>query len=303
MFKEDLTVKAYLSYKHTCENLISKSKDNIYKDNCMLTLNKVNLSHQEAKEFFIDNFYYNIESVFSNHGIMTGYYEPEVKAYKYKKKNTYPIYKIDRQKYGDTVFKHSRNKINKGILNNKELEIAWVENEIEAFFLHIQGSGRLRFPDDNVIRIKYSGSNEKTYTAIGKILIDKKKIKKDNISMFTIKKWLYENPEKAREIMEKNERYIYFEEYTGEIIGSAGIKLEPMISVAVDRYYYDLGDILLITEIDSKKSFLGIAHDTGTAIKGKNRIDLFTGFGENAEKLAAGLNKKITVHKLQPLFY
>ena len=103
--------------------------------------------------------------------------------------------------------------------------------------------------------------------------------------------------------MEKNERYIYFEEYRGEVKGSAGIKLEPMVSVAVDRDYYNLGDILLITEVDTKKSFLGIAHDTGVAIKGKNRIDLFTGFGKNAEKLAAGLNKKIIVHKLNPLFY
>ena len=292
-----------MSYKYTCENYIIKKKYNINKNNCLLTLNKKNSSPQDVKNFFIDNYDYNKKYSYSDHGIMTGYYEPEVKAYKYKRKNLYPIYKINTKKFGNTIFKSSRNKINKGIFNNKGLEIAWVENEIEAFFLHIQGSGRLRFPDDKVIRIKYSGSNEKPYTAIGKILIDQKKIEKENISMFTIKEWLYKNPEKSRELMEKNERYIYFEEYSGEVEGSAGIKLEPMVSVAVDRDYYNLGDILLITEVESKKSFLGIAHDTGAAIKGKNRIDLFTGFGRSAEKLAAGLNKKIVVHKLKPLSY
>ena len=76
--------------------------------------------------------------------------------------------------------------------------------------------------------------------------------------MFTIKEWLYKNIEKAREIMEENERYIYFEEYNGDVKGSAGIILEPMVSVAVDRDYYNLGDILLITEVESNKSFLGI---------------------------------------------
>ena len=292
-----------MTYKYTCENLISKKKKNITKNNCLLTLNDEVPSFREAINFFIDNFYYNKESLYPNHGIMTGYYEPEVKAYKYKKNNLYPIYRINKKKYGDTIFKSSRNKINKGIFNNKGLEIAWVENEIEAFFLHIQGSGRLRFPDDKVIRIKYSDSNDKPYTAIGKILIDQKKIKKENISMFTIKEWLYKNPKKARELMEKNERYIYFQEYIGTIKGSADIKLEPMVSVAVDLEHYNLGDILLITEVDTKKSFLGIAHDTGAAIKGKHRIDLFTGFGLKAEKLAAGLKKKIVVHKLNPLFH
>ncbi len=303
MSSKDLTIKAYMSYKSTCENLIIKNKYKIYKDNCLLLLNNKNPSLKEAKEFFINNFYYNRRPAYSEYGIMTGYYEPEVKAYKYKKTDSYPIYKINKRKYGDTIFKSSRSKINKGIFNNKGLEIAWVENEIEAFFLHIQGSGRLRFPNNQVKRIKFSDSNQKPYTAIGRILVDKNKIRKENISMFTIKEWLYKNPDKARKLMEQNERYIYFEEYIGEAKGSAGIKLEPMVSVAVDRKYYNLGDILLITEVDSKKSFLGIAHDTGAAIKGKNRIDLFTGFGRNAEKLAAGLNKKIVVRKLKPLFY
>ena len=117
--------------------------------------------------------------------------------------------------------------------------------------------------------------------------------------MYSIKDWLYKNKEEALEIMEQNERYIFFEEYEGEIKGSAGVDLQPMISIAVDTSYHDLGDILLINDIKNKKHFLGIAHDTGAAIKGPSRIDLFTGFGHEAEMLASGLNNKISINKLK----
>ena len=119
--------------------------------------------------------------------------------------------------------------------------------------------------------------------------------------MFSIKRWLYENDKKARQVMEKNHRYIYFEEYKGEIKGSSNLDLVPFVSLAVDTRYYDIGDILLITDYKSKKSFLGIAHDTGAAIKGRNRIDLFTGYGKNAEKVAAELKQNIIVRKLEPI--
>ena len=119
--------------------------------------------------------------------------------------------------------------------------------------------------------------------------------------MYSIKDWLYKNKDEALEIMEQNERYIFFEEYVGEIKGSAGVDLQPMISVAVDTSYHNLGDILLINDIKTKKKFLAIAHDTGAAIKGKNRIDLFTGYGHDAEMLASGLNKEISINKLKPI--
>ena len=205
---------------------------------------------------------------------------------------------MEIEKYGENIFKSSRKEINKGLLKNKGLELAWVENEIEAFFFHIQGSGRLRFPNGKTTRVKFSGSNNRSYTSIGKILLKKKKIKKENISMYSIKDWLYKNKEEAIKIMEQNERYIFFEEYKGEIKGSAGVDLRPMISVAVDTSYYDLGDLLLINDIKNNKNFLVIAHDTGAAIKGPARIDLFTGFGPEAEMLAAGLNNKISINKL-----
>ena len=295
-----LNVEIYGAYIKTCETLITKR--NLKKDdkkNCQLALKNRNPKPREVKNFFKDNFFFDKEQQINNNGIMTGYYEPEIKAYEYKKQNTYPIYKMDINKYGETIFKSTRKEINKGLLKNKGLELAWVENEIEAFFFHIQGSGRLRFPNGEIKRVKFSGSNNKKYTSIGKILLKRNKIKKEDISMHSIKDWLYKNKDEAIEIMEQNERYIFFEEYLGEIKGSAGIDLQPMISIAVDTSYHDLGDILLINDIKNKKYFLGIAHDTGAAIKGPSRIDLFTGFGHQAEIKASGLNNKIIINKLK----
>ena len=117
--------------------------------------------------------------------------------------------------------------------------------------------------------------------------------------MYSIKSWLYDNPNLARKIMEKNERYIFFEAYKGSVRGSSGASLLPMVSVAVDTKYIKYGTLLIIQNMYNKKDvFLAIAHDKGNAIKGKNRIDLFTGFGLLAEKEAATLNKKIKVWEL-----
>ena len=295
-----LSIEIYEAYIRTCETLISKkSLNKVNEKNCQLALDNKNLTLKEVKKFFKENFFFDKGQQINNYGVLTGYYEPEIKAYKYQKKNTYPIYKMDINKYGEAIFKSTRKEINKGLLKNKGLELAWVENEIEAFFFHIQGSGRLRFPNGEIKRVKFSGSNNKKYTSIGKILLKRNKIKKENISMHSIKDWLYKNKDEALEVMEQNERYIFFEEYVGEIKGSSGVDLQPMISIAVDTSYHNLGDILLINDIKNKKYFLGIAHDTGAAIKGPSRIDLFTGFGHQAEMIASGLNNKVSINKLK----
>ncbi len=299
-FGNILNIELYQAYVRSCETLITKKTlSRANKKNCQLALKNKNPKLKEVKKFFKENFFFDKDQKINDYGLMTGYYEPEIKAYKYQKQNTYPIYKMDIEKYGGTIFKSTRKEINAGLLKNKGLELAWVENEIEAFFFHIQGSGRLRFSDGEIKRFKFSGSNNKKYTSIGKILIKRNKIKKEDITMYSIKEWLYENKEEALEIMEENERYIFFEEYKGKIKGSAGVDLQPMISIAVDTSYHDLGDIILINDIENKKSFFCIAHDTGAAIKGQSRIDLFTGFGSEAEMLAAGLKNIISINKLK----
>ena len=283
-----------------CQKSLTLKVDDSNKTSCIDKMQKKVSTKKEAINFLIDNF-----KVFSdikkNTGLMTGYYEPEVFAFSEKKKSRYPIYRNPKAFGMISKANLSRKEINKGALDNKGLEIAWLEDEIEAFFLQIQGSGRLRFSKDKIIKIRYSGSNGKKYTSIGKILIKKGIFKKEEVTMLSIKNWLYKNPLKARKIMENNERYIFFETYKGNIKGSSLINLVPNVSVAVDEKYIHSGTPLIIEDIENKRNiFLALAHDKGNAIKGAQRIDLFTGYGKEAELLASGLKRKIRVWPLFP---
>ncbi len=238
----------------------------------------------------------------SIYGKMTGYYEPEISATRERKPGSYPILKNPKIYNKDHILKLNRKEIDNLDINDEKLIIAWAENFIEAFFLHIQGSGRLKLEDGKIIKVKYAGSNNKKYTSIGSILIKKQALKKETVNMFSLKRWLYKNQEEAKEILEKNERYIFFEEYKGDIKGSSNVKLLPNISVAVDHDYIKSGTFLIIQDLENNPStFIAIAHDRGSAIKGANRIDLFTGFGEEAEKKAAKLNSKIRIWKISNL--
>ena len=255
------------------------------------------------KDFKIN---FNVEKVIVNpsnsrNGLLTGYYEPQIKAYSYRKNGTYPIYKHPNTISKKLEYRVSRKVINNGYFHGRNLEIAWVDNEIEAFFLHIQGSGRLLLENNRSIKVRYAGSNEKKYSSLGNILIRHGFFRKGELDMYKIKNWLYENKKLATKFMNMNERYIYFEEYDGEIRGSAGIELVPNISIAVDKNFINKGEAIIIQNVKNEKDiFLGVAHDEGAAIKGNSRIDLFTGFGYKSEKKAAVLNKRIQVWKLIP---
>ena len=255
----------------------------------------------DITNFLENNFSISLITSSNKRGLLTGYYEPEIKAYKRYKKGAYPIYKKNLKMYEKSFFNKSRKEINQGALKNKGLEIAWAENEIELFFLQIQGSGRLKFKNGELMKVRYAGDNSRKYTSIGRLLLQRGQINKNNVSMYSIKNWLYKNKDKARNLMEENERYIYFEEYLGEIKGSSNLNLTSFVSIAVDPKYHQMGDIIIIKEISNKENFyLTIAHDTGSAIKGKDRIDLFTGYGKKAEKVASNLNEKIHLWKLIP---
>mgnify|MGYP001388570118 CR=1 FL=1 len=295
LYKKDenlvITINEILKWCNSIsrENVVDKSNDF-----CSETPKKNFTNRREATDFLRKG--YKISEINTEQGLMTGYYEPELKAYTKPGKNRFPIYGNPKILGDNSLLGLTRKEINRGLLKDKGLEIAWVENEIEAFFLHIQGSGRLKFDNMEIKKVRFSGSNKKKYSSIGKILVRKGLIDKKNISMYSIKNWLKKNPLEARNIMEKNNRYIFFEIYEGGVKGSSMNTLLPNISIAVDTRYIPLGTPLIIQEQDNKKNiFLALAHDTGNAIKGKQRIDLFTGFGKNAEKKAAFLKSKIKV--------
>ena len=237
--------------------------------------------------------------------------------------NSYPIYKkpenfikVDLRDFGYKFKENSitgevinnklyplptRAEINKGHYKGKEMEIAWALDEIDAFFLQIQGSGVLKLADGSKVKIGFSGSNGHDYSSIGKILIDKGYLKKENLSMHSIMNWLKNNPKLARLVMEENKRFIFFKFNNDGPIGSAGTKLYPNISVAIDPKYYPIGIPLIIkyrNRNDMPKIYL--AQDKGNAIKGTGRIDLFLGNGIQAENKASKLAEEIEIWALIP---
>ena len=196
------------------------------------------------------------------------------------------------------------NKTRKFIEKNfkKDDILLWTDNKIDFFFLQIQGSGIGIFPNGKKIRLSFNGSNELEYSSIGKHLkrngaLDKK------ISMFTIKDWLKANPKMLNDILNVNKRYIFFslKSFDNQFTtGALEIPLQPYTSIAVDRNKYPLGIPLILNEIKDKKIYPVIAHDTGAAIVGYNRADVFTGSSIQSEQIAGKLKKKMYLFALIP---
>jgi membrane-bound lytic murein transglycosylase A len=186
----------------------------------------------------------------------------------------------------------TRDEIMAGALAGKGLELAWAADPYEAFFLEIQGSGRLRLPDGSVMRIGYDNQNGRDYVAIGKVLLDNGDLPKGGVSMDSIIAWLRANPTKAPAVLAANPSVVFFREVIGEgPIGALGIPVTPRVTVAADPAFIPLGAPLrVVTRLsgDRPLAALMVAQDTGGAIKGANRIDLFMGAGAEARADAGG---------------
>lgn len=180
----------------------------------------------------------------------------------------------------------TRGEIMAGAMAGKGIELAWAADPYEAFFLEIQGSGRLRLPDGSVMRIGYDSQNGRDYVAVGKVLLDNGDLPKGGVSMDSIIVWLRANPAKAPEVLAANPSVVFFREITGEgPIGALGIPVTPRVSVAADPAFVPLGAPLqVVTRLsgDRPLAAMMVAQDTGGAIKGANRIDLFMGAGVQA---------------------
>ena len=175
--------------------------------------------------------------------------------------------------------------------------------KLNYFFLQIQGSGFGSLEKKKKIKINYGGNNKKKYSSIGKFLKERKLIYGE-INLFTIKQFLYQNPKLADEILNHNKRYIFFnidEKNTEKSsVGSIGFSLLPFVSAAIDKKYYPLGIPLILDKVSDSKLLPVISMDTGGAIIGKNRADLFTGRGVEAEKIAGELKEKLLIYVLVP---
>ena len=269
----------------------------------------------------------------------SGYYEPVVKASRTRKPGyTAPLYRVPpdlrelnlgsfkseligqrvvyRMEKGKPVPYYTRAEIDgldgrPGVLRGKGLELAWLSDPVDAFFLQVQGSGRLRFEDGKEMPVRFAGSNGKPYLSIGRYLADQGEIPTGQVSMQSIRQWLRDHPELRDDLLRRNQRYIFFrkgpETSSGSItsgpVGSMGSPLSSMVSLAVDRTTFPLGSVLAFDvnipdpsspveegPVSTTPLFgIGLAQDTGEAIKGR-RVDLFCGKGARAAYIAGHLN-------------
>lgn len=182
--------------------------------------------------------------------------------------------------------------IEAGSLAGKRLELLWAADPIAVFFLHIQGSGRVTFPDGSQMRVGYAAQNGHRYVAIGKELIDRGALTREEVSLQSIRAWLKAHPDEAAGVMNKNPSYVFFQELKGEgPMGAQGVALTAGRSLAVDRSFIPYGvPVWLDAEdpVDGARRLqrLMVAQDTGGAIRGPVRGDVFWGYGGEAEERA-----------------
>jgi membrane-bound lytic murein transglycosylase A len=179
-------------------------------------------------------------------------------------------------------------------LNEERLrgtELLWVDDVIEAFFLQIQGSGRVRLTDGSMLRVGYADTNGHPYRSIGRVLIERGELTLDQASMQGITAWARANPQRVSELLNQNPSYVFFRELplgdpAAGPVGAMGLPLTPGYSVAVDPRFIPLGAPLLLATTHPVSGAplqrLVLAQDTGGAIRGPLRFDLFWGFGAEA---------------------
>lgn len=258
---------------------------------------------QSAEQFFGAAF----ETAEIAQGFCTGYFEPELMGALHRSDHfATPIYRKPPDLKADQPY-HDRRSIEDGALDGRGLELAWLADPIEAFFLHIQGSGRIRLEDGQVLRVGYAGKNGHPYQSIGKVLVERGFFSLEDVTAQAIKDWLAAHPDDAGRVMNENPSYIFFDkrphlDETDGPIGTAGVPLTPMISVAADPDHH-LMDALIHIQHDPATGLnngYAIVQDTGGAIKGKGRIDLFTGSGEVAGQIASGLKHPVRITTFAP---
>jgi membrane-bound lytic murein transglycosylase A len=276
-----------------------------------------------ARDFFESYFRpFRVRDAERPDGLFTGYYEPLLQgAMSRSEKFPVPVYarppdlvaftpeetaatglSYGRRRNGNATPYDTREDIENGSLDGKADVICWVSSWVDAFFMHVQGQGRVALANGGSLRLSYSAKAGHPYTGIGHVLIEKGVAPPHKMSMQVLRDWMLENPTEARALMWLNKSYIFFQatdvtdpELGG--IGAAKVNLTPLYSLAVDRRYWMFGTPLLIEtsfppEAEKTRSAihrLMLAQDTGTAIRGVIRGDFYWGWGADAALIAGNM--------------
>ncbi len=328
---------AFATFRKSCEALLRrKGKIAPFAEDlrgaCTVAKDiKLPADKETARKFFEDNFRpVRISKLGERDGFLTGYYEPIVDGSRTKQgEYIYPIYRTPgdlrtRVKQSIRAVRHrigrkiagyfDRGAIEAGALEGRDLEICWLKDPIEAFFIHIQGSARVRLEDGKMLRLNFDAHNGYPYVSVGKILIDRGIITREMMSMDAIRTFFAEDHEQAVEIMNQNRSYVFFREISElpgdmEPPGAQGVNLTAMRSIAVDKNLHIYGTPFWIEaslplkrdNSDTKFRRLMIAQDTGGAIVGPARADLYFGAGREAGTVAGRIKNPGLFYMLVPL--
>jgi membrane-bound lytic murein transglycosylase A len=281
----------------------------------------------EARAFFEANFLpIRIAKVGEEQGFLTGYYEPIVPgsrmptpeyavpmhrrpgdlimAGKRKKAGSFSNKgKVYRRVGKKSVVYYDRAQIEDGALDGRHLEICWLKDPIDAFFIHIQGSARIRLEDGAMLRINYDAHNGHTYLPVGRVLIDRGEVTKEEMSMDRIRQWMLAARDGGRELRRMNKSYVFFRVIGladhEEPVGAQGVPLTAGRSIAIDRHLHAYGtlfwieaDLPIASETpDTKFRRLMVGQDTGSAIIGPARADIYFGAGDEAGRIGGRIKQ------------
>lgn len=268
---------------------------------------KAAAGQKNAKTFF-ELFFRPVEIDDGKEALFTGYFEPELDGdTKPSARYKYPIYSMPPEAKGTSRWLSRREIEEEPIMKGRGLEIVWVDDSVELFFLQVQGSGRVKLPDGSFIRVGYGGANGHKYRSIGAELVRRGVYNAHQVSAQVIKNWVRRNPIEGPELLRHNPSYVFFREVS-EVpadkgpLGAMNRSVTTMRSIAVDPRYNPLGAPVWV-EKDGKNKLrrLMIAQDTGSAIKGAQRADVFFGTGDKAGRAAGRLRDPGRMVVLMPI--
>ncbi|GAB6052460.1 murein transglycosylase A [Magnetospira thiophila] len=323
------------AFLKSCGKLANRSGDTLFNDDprfgryvdwrllCAQAAQLPGANDSVVRDFLVTNFQpYRVvsEGGSEDEGLFTGYYEAEIRASRIASERYWvpllgppsDLITVDLGQFraslkgqtlsgrlhGKRLEPHaSRQDIAHGALTDQHLEFLWADDPVDLFFLQVQGSGRAVLPDGSVVRVGYAGTNGHEYKSIGKILIERQEVTREQMSMQAIRQWIAAHPDKGLALLMENPSYVFLRENPGDgPIGAQGVPLTPGRSLAVDKRYIPYGVPLWLDTtdpVDPEQPLrrVVIAQDTGGAIRGPIRGDLFWGYGREAAH-KAGLMKQ-----------
>jgi membrane-bound lytic murein transglycosylase A len=333
-WNEDDHLQAFSAFRASCKPIAAQRNPSAdakalglsLRDPCLAAKAADISDGAKARAFFEAHFLpLRISRLGEGEGFVTGYYEPVIDGSRTQTDvYTVPVYrrpsnlfvrgvkpgavglpnkgqvfrKVGRRKL---VPYYDRAEIEDGAIAGRGLEICWLKNQTDLLFTQIQGSARVRLEDGSTLRINYDAHNGYPYIPVGRILIDRNIIPKEQMSMQRIREWMDQNPDGARELRRQNRSYVFFREVQlsdkDEAVGAQGVPLTPGRSIAVDKALHVYGTPFFIEgelPIESEQSKtpfrrLMIAQDTGSAIVGPARADLYFGAGAEAGRVSGRL--------------